>query len=137
MGKDIIHQAVKNALIKDNWIITHDPYTIQFKDELLYADLAAERTIAAERKGQKIIVEIKSFIGRSTIQDFKLALGQYILYRQLLDEIAATYKLYLAVSDDTYTFDFQRTIIQFIIHRNQIPLIIVNTAREEIVEWIN
>jgi hypothetical protein len=29
------------------------------------ADLAAEKPIAAERQGQKIVVEIKSFIGRS------------------------------------------------------------------------
>ncbi|NES81813.1 MAG: hypothetical protein F6K10_10645 [Moorea sp. SIO2B7] len=24
---DIYHQSVKNALIKDGWIITHDPFT--------------------------------------------------------------------------------------------------------------
>ena len=112
-------------------------YTIEFEDELLYADLAAERTFAAERGGQKIIVEVKSFVGRSTIQDFKSALGQYILYKQLLDETTSEYKLYLAVSETTYAFDFQRKVIQFMIQRNQIPLIVVNLDREEIIQWIN
>jgi hypothetical protein len=26
---DIIHNAVRNALIKDGWVITDDPYVIQ------------------------------------------------------------------------------------------------------------
>jgi hypothetical protein len=67
---------VKVALQKDGWVITHDPYTIQFGNDLLYADMAAERIFAAERDEQKIVVEVKSFIGYSIIQEFKEALGQ-------------------------------------------------------------
>ncbi len=51
MAKDIIHDAVKNALIKDGWTITHDPFTIAYEEVSLSADLAAERPIAAERAG--------------------------------------------------------------------------------------
>jgi len=29
MAKDVFHQQVKNALIKDGWHITHDPLTIR------------------------------------------------------------------------------------------------------------
>jgi mRNA-degrading endonuclease YafQ of YafQ-DinJ toxin-antitoxin module len=30
MAKEVFHQQVKNALIKDGWnIITHDPFTMQ------------------------------------------------------------------------------------------------------------
>ena len=64
-AKDPYHHAVKNALLKDCWTITADPYLIKYEDAELYADLAAEKLIAAERQGQKIVVEIKSFIGRS------------------------------------------------------------------------
>ena len=28
--KDMYHETVKRSLIKDGWIITHDPYTISF-----------------------------------------------------------------------------------------------------------
>lgn len=136
-GKDKIHEAVKNALIKDDWTITHDPFTIEFEEELLYADLAAERVIAAERANEKIIVEIKSFAGRSTIQDFKMALGQYILYKQLLEELDTTYKVYLAISHEAYQTDFQRKIIQFMLRRNRLPLIVVALAQQEVVQWIN
>jgi len=65
---DIIHNAVKNALIKDGWSITDDPYVIQYREIVLYADLGAERD------GQKLVVEVKSFIGASKIQDLKEAL---------------------------------------------------------------
>lgn len=72
---DLIHNAVKSALIKDGWSITDDPYIIQYRKTVLYADLGAERPIATERNGQKLVVEVKSFIGPSKIQDLKETLG--------------------------------------------------------------
>ncbi|NET49480.1 MAG: XisH protein, partial [Merismopedia sp. SIO2A8] len=61
MARDAIHEQVKNALVKDGWTITNDPYTLTYEEIEVYADLAAERTLAAEQNGQKIAVEIKSF----------------------------------------------------------------------------
>lgn len=60
-AKDIYHDAVKNALIKDGWMITADPYLIRYKDVDLFADLAAEKPIAAERQGQKLWLRLKVF----------------------------------------------------------------------------
>jgi hypothetical protein len=60
-AKDIYHEVVKNALIKDGWQITHDPLLIRLTKKKLYVDLGAERLIAAERNTEKIAVEIKSF----------------------------------------------------------------------------
>jgi hypothetical protein len=93
-AKDTYHNEVKNALIKDGWTITDDPYFIKYEDAELYADLAAEKPIAAERQGQKIVVEIKSFAGKSQMYDFHNALGQYIVYRKLIQLTAPEYKLY-------------------------------------------
>lgn len=39
-AKDIYHDAVKAALIKDGWTITADPYTIRFEDAELFALLS-------------------------------------------------------------------------------------------------
>jgi hypothetical protein len=55
------------------------PY-IGIIDVDLFADLAAEKPIAAERQGQKIVVEVKSFLSQSPMRDFEMALGQYIVY---------------------------------------------------------
>jgi CRISPR/Cas system-associated exonuclease Cas4 (RecB family) len=136
-AKDLYHDAVKAALIKDGWIILADPYRIQYKDVDLYADLAAERPIAAEREGQKIVVEIKSFVGRSPMTDFQNAVGQYAVYRSLIQATEPTYQLYLAIDDITYENFFKREGIAFIIRTSQIFLLVVNIDLQEIVQWIS
>ena len=41
--KDLIHDPVKNALIKDGWTITNDPFRIVYEDADVYADLALSK----------------------------------------------------------------------------------------------
>ena len=77
-AKDIYHNCVKNALIKEGWIITHDPLTLEVGGRNVYVDLGAERPFAAEKDGKKIAVEVKSFRGASDLRDYENALGQYI-----------------------------------------------------------
>jgi hypothetical protein len=136
-AKDLYHDAVKNALIKDGWTITADPYFIKYEDAELYADLAAEKPIAAERQGQKIVVEIKSFVGRSLMYDFHNALGQYIVYRNLIQLTEPEYTLYLAIDDVVYDEFFQRKSVQAVVSQNQVFLLVVDTEKEEILQWIN
>jgi hypothetical protein len=49
MAKDIFHDCVKNALIKDGWTITDDPLRLELNDRKLYVDLGAERLLTAEK----------------------------------------------------------------------------------------
>lgn len=84
MARDVIHNAVKNALIKDGWDITADPYTIKFKGAKVFVDLATEMPIAAERGGERIAVEIKSFLGASPLHELEAALGQFIVEQENL-----------------------------------------------------
>jgi hypothetical protein len=132
---DIIHNAVKQALIKDGWTITADPFIIEYKKTKLYADLGAERPIAAERSGLRIVVELKSFVGASKLQDLKEALGQYDIYRYLLEATEPDRKLYVAVSEAAYTAFFAQETIQFVVSKHGLPLIVVDLEREEIVKW--
>lgn len=134
---DIIHNSVKNALINDGWLITDDPYVIRYRTTTLYADLGAERSIAVERDEQKLVVEVKSFIGTSKIQDLKEALGQYDIYHYLLEETAPDRKLYIAISEIAYKTFFMQDIAQFILDKHQLPVIIVDIELEEIKKWIN
>ena len=136
-AKDIYHDAVKSALIKDGWTITADPYKIKYKDAELFADLSAEKPIAAEQNGRKIVVEIKSFLSPSPMKDFELALGQYILYRNLINLTEPEYKIYLAIKESTYQNFFTRDSIKEIVQLNQILMIVVNVEKEEILQWIN
>jgi hypothetical protein len=134
---DMIHDAVKAALKKDGWTITHDPYIIQYKELTLYADLAAEQSIAAEREGRKIAVEVKSFVGASKLQDLKTALGQYEIYCSFLEITDPQRKLYIAVGESVYDEFFTLESVQVIVKRLQLPLIVVNLGTEEIAKWIS
>ena len=64
-ARDIYHEAVKNALVKDGWTITDDPLTLELDGERLFVDLGAERVIGAEKGLRKIAVEIITFGGPS------------------------------------------------------------------------
>lgn len=134
--KDRFHEAVRHALEKENWLITHDPFTIQISEAVkLKIDLGAESTIAAQRDREKIAVEIKSFITDSDISEFHVALGQYLNYMQALEEEEPDRVLHLAVPLETYDDFFQIPFIQKSLKRHAINLIIYNSVQEEIREW--
>jgi hypothetical protein len=135
-ARDSCHFAVKSALIKAGWIITADPYRIIYQDIDLYADLAAEKPISAERAGRKIVVEIKSFTGRSSITDLHGAVGQYIIYRQFIQLTDPSYELYLAIDDEIYENFFSRESITILLNAQQIKLLVVDLSKEEIQQWI-
>jgi hypothetical protein len=61
-ARDLFHQAVRAALEKEGWTITHDPLAIPYGATTLYIDLGAERLLAAERGNERIAVEIKSYL---------------------------------------------------------------------------
>lgn len=136
-AKDICHEAIKNALIKDGWKILADPYTIKFQEIQLFADLLADKTLELERNGQKIVVEVKSFISRSVMREFETALGQYIIYRIFLKKILPDSTIYLAVSKNIYKFFFVQKAISLIIQETNLSLIVVDLNKEEIIKWIN
>jgi XisH protein len=134
--KDVIHNAVRNALIKDGWTIVADPYTITYLRSQLYADLCAERD---EQEGAKrvIVVEVKSFRGSSALHDFHAALGQYVAYRDLLAEIGQPFQVYLAMSQEAYRSVFGRDAVQVIARREHLLLLVVDTTEEVVAKWID
>jgi hypothetical protein len=121
-AKDLFHNAVKQALISDRWIITADPLIVKIEGVKLEIDLAAEKVIAAEKAGRKIAIEIKSFLKPSTITDFHSALGQFLNYRLALQMREPDRTLYLAVPLDTFESFFQEPFIQAAVKSYQVKL---------------
>ena len=137
MAKDIFHNIVKKALIKEDWVITDDPLRLKVGVITFQVDLGAEKVIGAEKAGQKIAVEIKSFLNPSTITDFYNALGQFLSYRLALERNEPERVLYLAVPLDVYDSFFQFEFTQSAIQTYQVSLIIYNSSQETITQWIN
>jgi hypothetical protein len=135
MARDRFHNAVKTALEKDGWTITADPYEFSVGEVEFEIDLAAEM-IAAERAGDQIAVEIKSFIGRSSVSEFHTALGQFLNYKFALEEIDPQRSLYLAIPISTYKSFFQRRFVRSVIERVQIRLLTYDEQQEVITQWL-
>lgn len=136
-AKDIYHNAVRFALVKDGWEILTEDYTLEYGGDRVFVDIAAEKVIAATRQSQKILVEVKSFLGRSFIHDLEQAVGQYVIYRDILQESELDFDLYLAITQAIYISYFQRPLAQMIVNRNQVQLLIIDAEAEVIVQWID
>lgn len=135
--KDIYHDTVKNSLIKDGWLITDDPLILSIGKKDLFIDLGAEKLIAAEKDHHKIAVEIKSFIGQSQVNDLENALGQYILYHEVLLEKQEPRTLYLALKKSAYQEIFTEPIGQILLKRKLINLVVFDPQKEVILQWIS
>lgn len=135
-AKDIYHDQVKNALEKENWQITKDPLVLKWGIRDLYIDLGAEKLIAAEKTGQKIAVEVKSFVSNSPIADLEKALGQYILYHDILQQLEPNRRLYLAIRQETYSELFQEPVGKILLENQRLCLLVFDSEQEIILKWI-
>jgi XisH protein len=136
-AKDVYHDSVKQALIKDGWTILKENYELEYRGDSLYPDFAAEKSIAATRNQERILVEVKSFLGRSFITDLQGTLGQYIMYQEVVKAQKLDFKLHLAIPADLYHNNFQTPLAQLMLQRTQVNLLIFDPVQEVIQQWIN
>lgn len=134
-ARDLYHNAVRNALIKDGWTITHDPYVLSVGLRDVYIDLGAERVIAAERGQDKIAVEIKTFRGTSDIHDLEMAIGQYVLYRSSLNRAEPERALYLAVPQVVYDTLLEEQMARYVLEDLHVALVAFDPSKEVVRQW--
>jgi XisH protein len=135
-AKDLFHDCVRHALIHDGWTITHDPLRLTWGDKDLYVDLGAERLMAAEKSGQRIAVEIKSFVGDSGVDDLEKAVGQYVLYRAVLAQREPERELFLAVPELIIRDVFDQSLGELLLKDQSIRVLGFDPQTEIITRWI-
>ncbi len=92
--------------------------------------------MTAEKNGEKIAIEIKSFLGASNIYDFYLAFGQFLNYREALYKQDPERTLFLAVPDNVHETFFKNEFILEMVGKFKLKLVSYNIETEEIVKWI-
>lgn len=137
MARDKFHDEVKSALIKDGWQITDDPLYIKVGQIPIQIDVGAEKLIGAERNGEKIAVEIKTFGRASFITALHEAVGKYIVYRTVLKYVKSDRILYLALPDDTYAKFGQEPIVKSIFTEYNFKILLYEPTTQIITSWIN
>lgn len=137
-AKNIYHDAVVAALQADGWTITADPLALSAGGRHLYVDLAGERpTLAAERAGEKIAVEVQSFVNRSRLDDLYRAVGQYVAYRAVLRTSQPGRVLYLAVPDDAYAGILSEPIGRLASDDIGMRVVVFQPTERRILQWIS
>jgi hypothetical protein len=135
--QDIYHNTVRTALEKDGWTITNDPLPLKIGKRTLNVDLGAEKLFAAEKQGRKIAVEVKSFVSASPVNDLEEAVGQYIIYEDILDRLEPERIIYLAIRAEVYAQIFSEPIGQLLLEKKRFKLIVFDSLKETIVRWID
>ena len=136
-AKDIYHETVKRALIKDGWTITKENLQLPWGGTETYIDIIADKIFVAEKDGRKIAVEVKSFIGKSTIIEFEKALGQIIVYRFALAKKEPERELFLAVDLTIYNEFFVNPDVLELVETENLKILVFDRFKEVIVRWIN
>jgi XisH protein len=135
MAKDFYHDNVREALEKDGWVITHDPYRVKV-DEIGYEiDFGAEPLIGAQKDEKMIAVEVKSFVGPSTINEFHRAVGQFNDYSVALGIEDPQRILFLAVPEEVWLNFFEKPLIQKSLERIGARVIVYDPQENAIVTW--
>ncbi len=128
---DTCQPQIIRALEKENWKVSTSPFLIPLpsRRSRLIAD------IKASRGDEDIIVaEVKCF-ERNIPDELYTAIGQYLIYRDLINKMEVIRPLYLAIPTTAYEGIFQEMAMGVIV-TNQIKLIVVNLELEEITLWI-
>jgi len=135
-ARDKYHSELRQALEKDGWLITHDPYVLEMSETSYEVDLGAEKIIAAEKEGMKVAIELKSFLGESLAYDFHEAFGQFLEYRLGIEIQEPDRVIYLALAESKYERLMKLTLPRKAIERYSVSLLIFNPESKNIVQWI-
>jgi hypothetical protein len=134
-ARDTYHDVVKHALHKDGWTVTDDPLHLIWGRKDFYVDFGAERLLGASKGNAKIAVEVKSFLHDSEMHDLQNALGQYVLYRDVLEETEPDRTIYLAVRAETWKNVFEDPIGNLLLNKQHLNVVVFNVKSEVIVQW--
>ena len=134
--RDFYHEAFKEALVKDGWIITHDPLALLSKKEGgLQTDIGAEKVVTAEKDLKKIAVEIKSFVTPSALHEFIKSTGQYRAYKLAMDMKNSDRFLFIAIPTFAWKIIANKEIVQALIDDVNMKIVLYDPIEKIISEW--
>lgn len=135
-AQDQHHAIVVRSLTKTGWVVLREQFTVAIGDvevRRMYIDLQVQ-----SRTSQKIVLmEIKAFEA-SPVHRFMELVGQYTVYRAVLDHLDINMPLYVAIPERDYQIILQHILGQKVIGalKAPIPFVTYDPDTEEIIRWI-
>lgn len=133
---DVCHEQVVHALEKDGWqiVVEHEQYRYQHRS--IYVDFRAERQENGSTQNI-LLAEVKCFTDeKAHTTDLYIAIGQYLMYQEMLDRLSVVTPSYLVIPASIYDTVFEE-VARRLARRHGIKLITVNLAMEAIEQWID
>ncbi len=132
---DSCHPQVVAALEKAGWRVVVSPFRLETTLNDLWVDILLNRLSESEQQ-EIIVVEVKCFSDQ-TAQTYELyvAIGQYLVYRELLIANHIDRPLYLAIPTRAFHGIFEAIGITVAI-KTEMKLIVIDLDKEEVVQWI-
>lgn len=97
--------------------------------------MGAEKLFGAEKGGEKIAVEIKSFLKSSVPNEFHGILGQYLTYFDALISLESDRLLILAVPLNAHNRLQNYPFILHLMEKHKIKTFIFDEFNENIISW--
>jgi hypothetical protein len=102
----------------------------------IFVDLGAEEVIVAEKNGEKIAIEVKTFSNPSFMTALYEAIGKYAVYLKALKLDESDRVLYLAMPEDVYDRYSKEPLFIGSLEDGNVNLILFETSIEKITRWI-
>ena len=132
---DSCHPQVVAALGKAGWRVVVSPFRLETSLNDLWVDILLNR-LSESGAEEIIVVEVKCFSDR-TAQTYELyvAIGQYLVYRELLIANGIDRPLYLTIPTQAFYGIFEAIGLAVAI-KTQMKLIVIDLDKEEVTQWI-
>jgi hypothetical protein len=131
-AKDKYHDTVKRALLKAGWHILGEQLYLSDNQRHVWIDLRAQQS-----DNPVLLIEIKGFEGNASLIDALMAaIGQYAIYKAMIDYLKRSELLYLAVPKAAYEGIFQAPVAQQVLKNLGVRLTVFDPETEEVILWI-
>jgi len=132
---DNCQPQVIHALEHDGWRIVAQNEHYRIKKRSIFIDLRAERAINGNVENM-LLAEVKCFAEKENwTTDLYIAIGQYLVYREILLQLAIQNPLYLAIPSPIYATVFDK-IAREVVRQHKIKIIVVDIENEVIEQWL-
>ena len=132
---DQCHEQVVHALQKEGWRLEQSSVSLFFDDRYAYVDMRVSRGSNGNHE-QILLLEVKCFPDKdSTTRDLYTAIGQYLVYRAMIQELRKPYGIYLSIPHLIFDEIFDVSVMR-VIQETRINIVVINLESETIVKWI-
>lgn len=126
---------MKATLLAAGWTIVKDTFTLPLASSRVEMDLLVEKTESDGRKN-RIVIEVKNFREETSyVSELQKSIGQYLLYREILDGQGYTYPLYLAAPITAYPDFLNTSVIRRLLQKYQIQLLLFDPQDPTLLKW--